>query len=417
MALALALYRGLTGPAAPLLIARDAARLRRAGLAPDRIAERRGKASLARPAGAPLIWINAVSMGESLSVQPVIAALCAAGAHVLLTTTTATAAQMAGDRLPEGAWHQFAPLDLPGPVTRFLDHWRPDAAVFVESDLWPRQILAAQARGIPLALINARLSQGSLRGWSAAPRSARRIFSAFDLVRVQTASTASALKRLGAPRAAITGDLKAVAAQPPVDPAAHAALSAAIGTRPLWLAASTHPGEEEACATAHPTLPDEALLILAPRHPERGPEIAAQLSAQGWRTALRSTGALPDASTQIYIADTLGELGLFYSLAPLAFIGGSLVALGGHNPYEAAHFGTALLTGPNRSSFKAPYDALIEAGACVSVPDAAALPAALRAALAPEALATMRAAHAGLPKPDPDLPQQIASDIMALSRR
>lgn len=404
----LVLYRGLTRLAAPAIIARDRGRRD-----PARARERLGHAGLARPGGR-LVWLNAVSVGETQSALPLVRALRARGVQVLLTTTTATSATLAAARLPEGALHQFAPIDLPGPVRRFLDHWRPDAGVFVESDLWPRLILSARARGIPLALVNARLSAGSLRLWSRLPATARRLFGTLDLTRAQTPETAQALARLGARDARAVGDLKASAAPLPVDPAARAPLAQAIGARPLWLAASTHPGEEDAAAQAHAHLPGGALLIIAPRHPERGAQIADALVAQGWQVARRGAGTLPGPDTQIYVADTLGELGLLYDLAPLAFIGATLVPLGGHNPYEAQPFGTALIAGPHRSNAAAAFAPMIASGACAEVADAPALAAALPGLMAPARLARMQAAMRALPAGDPDLPDRLAAEVLGL---
>lgn len=410
---ALSLYLLATRLAARRLHRRDDARLVDQDVPSHRRLERLGHHNGPRPDGR-LIWINAVSVGETQSVLPLIAEICAQGPQVLLTTTTATAADLACRRLPDGARHAYAPLDTPRPVQRFLNHWQPDLAICVESDLWPRQILETTRRGTPMALVNARLSDSSLRLWSRMPGTARKVFGSFDLVACQNRNMAKALTALGARNPKVTGDLKAAAAPLPVDENARTALTSSIAGRPLWLAASTHPGEEDAVAAAHRHAPDGTLLILVPRHPERGPAIEEMLQSQGWRITRRSTGALPGPDTQIYIADTLGELGLFYATAPLAFIGASLTSLGGHNPYEAIPFGTALITGPHRFNFQGAFEPLIDAGACVEIPDDKALAQALPDLLSPNKLAQMQTAMRNMPQADPALPARLASKLMAL---
>ena len=340
------------------------------GADPARLAERFGRAAAPRPEGT-LIWINAASVGEVASSLDLARELEAAtGARLLFTTTTATGAETLARRLPQ-AIHQFQPVDTPAAVRAFLDHWRPDLALFMENDMWPRLMIDTAQRDIPIAVINARASRTRTR----APRAMAALLGRAALISTQDAATASQMRALGLDPSRIldTGDLKAAANPLPADGAALEALQSAIGARPVWLAASTHPGDEAAVIAAHRSAriahPD-LLLILVPRHPQRGADLAAQISGAGLRMARRSTGALPDAGTQVYLADTLGEMGLFYRLAPLAFLGGSFGPEGGHNPYEPAALGAAVLHGPGVANFAQAYKGMRLAGAAIVVADA-----------------------------------------------
>lgn len=373
----LSLYRLATRiaePFAPLLL-----RLRQGQGKEDvtRREERYGGASRARPAGF-LAWFHAASVGEANAVLPLIEAIGAErpDVRVLLTTGTVTSAQLARDRLPAGAIHQFVPLDTPNFVGRFLDHWRPDLAVFAESEIWPNLLAGSKARDIPLALVNGRMSRGSFRRWRRFGASSRSLFSAFDLVLAQNAGLARRFETLGARRVIDVGNLKIDSPPPPVPSDARSALETIFAGRTLVLAASTHPGEEAIVAAAHRALRrirPEVLTIIVPRHPERGPELEAALTLQGFETVRRSAGAAVAPTTDIYLADTIGELGLFYALADLALIGGSLVPKGGQNPVEAIKLGTVVLTGPNWQNFRDAYHTLITVGGCREVKNAAEL--------------------------------------------
>ncbi len=346
---------------------------------PDRIGEREGIPSLPRPDGR-LIWFHAASVGESLSLLEVIRRL---GEHdkalnFLITTGTVSSAGILAARLPDRCQHQFVPLDIRPFVQRFLDHWRPDLAVWTESEFWPCLILATQSRGTPLVLVNARMSERSARRWRWLPGAARRILAAFRAVQAQDDVTAAALRRLGvAPdRLAVTGTLKEGMPPLPCNEVERVRLSRKIGDRPVWAAASTHPGEEVVVAEAQAKASQSVLrlmVILAPRHPERGDEIAASLRARGFNVAQRSAGQDPQPETAIYLADTLGELGLWYRLAPVSFVGGSLVDRGGHNPFEPAALGSAIIHGPHVRNFADIYARLDAAGAARQVRDVATL--------------------------------------------
>jgi 3-deoxy-D-manno-octulosonic-acid transferase len=372
--LSLKAYRALTRLAAPFTPLILAWRMRRGKEEPDRRPERYGLASAPRPSGF-LVWFHAASVGETNVALPVIDAIAAERPEVriLLTTATVTSARLAQARLPRGALHQYVPLDIQAFVQRFLQHWRPDLAVLVESEIWPNLVLETKARQIPLLLINGRMSTSSFRRWRRRPGLSRPLFSAFDLVLAQNDTLAERFAQLGVGRALDVGNLKADAPPPPVDLSGRRKLDAALQGRTVWLAASTHPGEDEIVTAAHARMsrvrPD-LLTIIVPRHPERGPQIAEQLKALGATVTLRSEGKLPENATGIYVADTIGELGLFYALSPVAFVGGSLTERGGQNPVEPIKLGAAVLTGPHWQNFRDSYAELLRAGGCKEVKDA-----------------------------------------------
>lgn len=347
-------------PFAPILLAR---RAKRGKEHRQRLAERRGESRITRPDG-PLIWLHGASVGELASVLPLIERIRARGIPILVTTGTVTSGDLAEQRLPRGVVHQFIPVDVPRFVGRFLDHWRPDLALFVESDLWPNMIIEASDRGVPMVLVNGRLSEDSFRRWRRLPNSIANLLQRLDLCLTGTAPDAMRFGELGAPQVFTTGNLKLDVPAPPADPTALAALQDAIGDRPVIAAASTHAGEEELLLAAHSRLRANfhgLLTLIAPRHPARGADIAAMAAAAGLSVALRSRGELPNRNTDIYVADTVGELGLLYRVAPAVFIGGSLVKHGGQNPIEAAKLGSAILHGPYVWNFGEIYAALDDA--------------------------------------------------------
>lgn len=371
------LYRGLTTIAAPLAIRAARKRFEARDGPMERFGERNGHATCTRPDGR-LIWMHAVSVGEFLSILDLVGDMAQAGPTILVTTTTSSAADLARQRLPQGVIHQFAPLDTPQATRRFLDHWRPDLAVFVESEIWPNQIVMTHSRGIPLALINARLSGKSLEKWKKSPKFAKAFLTRFTRIMTQTKPTRDALHALGAPAPILTttGDMKAASSALPFDVSEAEQISQAIGQRPAWVASSTHEGEEGAVSAAHRLVTansDTALLILVPRHPERGDAVELLLKGDGWQVARRSKGEPLTAETQIYLADTLGETGLWYHLSPIVFVAGSFSHVGGHNPYEPAHFGCAILHGPNYANFELAYGEMTAAKACLETEDSTAL--------------------------------------------
>ena len=361
----LSTWIALTRLAGPVGGAIVGARRRRGKEDPARSAERLGHPSASRPEG-PLVWVHAVSVGEAMAAMPVVDRLIADGKSVLVTTVTTTSAALVGHRLKPGLIHQFAPLDLAGPVDRFLAHWRPDLAVFVESEIWPVAIGRLADHGIPLVVANARLSPRSFRGWQRAAPAARAVFRRMSLVLAQTDDDGARFAQLGAPEVATFGNIKFDAGLPDVGVAELDALKAGIGERPMVLAASTHPGEDEVVLTALLKLKEsrpEALLVIVPRHPVRGGDIALLSEAAGLATRRRSVGELPDGTTEVYVADTLGELATFFRLADVVLMGGTFIeGIGGHNLIEPARLGAAVVSGPHFSNWLDISHAFIEAG-------------------------------------------------------
>ncbi|MCE9648650.1 MAG: 3-deoxy-D-manno-octulosonic acid transferase [Parvibaculum sp.] len=383
------------GPAVPYLLSR---RVNRGKEDAGRLNERRGVASVERPAG-PLVWIHAASVGESLSVLPLIDGLLAmrGDMHVLVTTGTVTSARLMEERLPPRALHQYAPLDHPDYCARFLAHWRPDLGVWVESEFWPNLIVATHERGTPLALVNARITERSFNGWQRFPATIRDLLGRFSAVLAQDGASAARLRALGAEDVATPGNLKHDAAPLTADAAELAGLRAAIGARPVWLATNTHEGEEDAAADAHALLAPKhpgLLTLIVPRHPARGDAIAASLRKRGLDVAQRAEGETIEAHTDVYLADTLGELGLFYRLADIVFVGGTLVNTGGHNPFEPARLRSALIAGPSDFNFAEAFAQFEANEALIRIADAGELAGAVSALIGDAAMREARAANA-----------------------
>lgn len=371
------LYRMATWAATPFVRILLSRRLKRGKEDPARLRERYGHASAPRPKG-PLVWLHGASVGEMLAVLPLMDRLRARGFRVLLTSGTLTSAKLAASRLPPDIVHQFVPLDSPLFLRRFLKHWRPDLVLLVESELWPNILIEVNARRIPLMLVNARMSPKSFANWQRISGSVAALLGRVDLCLAQAPDDGERLTRLGAPRVAVTGNLKFDSPPPPVDLAAFDVLRGASQGREVLIAASTHPGEEEIVIEAHQRLIKERpnlLTIIAPRHPERGPAVAALANDAGCPAVLRSDGYLPDRGTAIYVADTIGELGLFYRLGSVALLGGSLVRRGGQNPIEPIKLDTAILHGPHVTNFNDLYGALDASRGAAPVTDARSLAA------------------------------------------
>lgn len=393
---ALRAYAGVATALSPLVGLYARRRLARGKEDPERIGERRGVAGLPRPPG-PLAWLHGASVGEFLSIVPLIRDLQGRGITVLVTTVSRTSATIAAARLPEGAIHQFMPWDVPAYTRRFLDHWQPDIAIFAESELWPNLLVNTTARGTPVIQVNGRLSERSFARWRKAPAVARALLSRFELCLVQTVEDARRVAALGAPRVETTGNLKFDVPAPEADPVALDALRFSLMGRPTVLAASTHEGEDEQVIAAHRLVrerEERLLTIIAPRHPERGDAIAALARQAGLAVEQRSKGGRPGLATDLYVADTMGEMGLFYRLASVAFVGGSLVPHGGQNPIEPAKLDVPVVAGPHTHSFTAIYDALEASGGMARVGHADDLAQALRDLLADPALRAVRIAAA-----------------------
>ncbi len=374
-------YKGATRLLAPLAWRKVSRKLAAAGVPPERMHERLGNASLPRPAGS-LIWFHAASVGECLSVLSLIQRLGERlpGAQFLITSGTPTSAALVAQRMPPRTRHQYAPLDAPGPVGRFLNHWRPEAGLFVESELWPLMLAESHARGTRLALLNGRLSRKSVEGWQKFPDTARFVLSRFHTLIAQTRATANDLIAMGADpdTVRVGGNLKASAAPPPVRDDLLAEMRTQLNGRPVWVGSSTHAGEEGTLIDAHRQLlhrhPD-LCLILVPRHPERGDVVDQLLAGSGLRHTRRSTGGTIRPDTQVYLADTLGETGTWYALAPMGFLGATLVDKGGHNPFEPALAGVAITAGPHRDNAADAYAGLTAAKGLTACADAPSLAA------------------------------------------
>lgn len=368
---------GLLGPLTPLLLE---ARAKRGKEDPARMSERRGIPGRPRPPG-PLAWLHGASVGESLSLLPLVERLVQSGLAVMVTTGTVSSANLIERRLPPGSFHHYVPLDVPSFVRRFLDHWRPDLALFAESELWPNLIIETERRGIPLVSVNARMSERSFRRWQRFSGTISDLLGRFTMCLAQSDADADRLLRLGAERVGSIGNLKFEMAPPPADPMRVSTMSGLIAGRPVWVAASTHPGEDELITAVHRTLAPHfpgLLTIIAPRHVQRGPEIGEIAEEDGLRWALRSRGHEPDSTVDVYIADTMGELGLFFRVAPIVFMGGTLAPVGGHNPIEPGKLGTAaIIHGPHVHNFVDVFAAFDRDRAALAVNDAQGLAQAL----------------------------------------
>src|SRR5450631_3325404 len=360
----LRVYRKLSFAVVPLAPALIKRRLKQGKEDPARIGERRGVSADVRPVG-PLVWIHGASVGEVLASAALIEKLRALNLRILLTSGTVTSASIVAKRFPPDIIHQYVPYDSPRYVGRFLDHWRPSLALFIESDLWPNLILSSAARRLPMVLINGRMSQRSFQRWRRMTGTISALLSRFEVCLVRSEVDAERFTALGSRNVFTTGNLKLDVEAPPADSAKLERLMAVTRGRPIVVAASTHPGEEDILLEAHKTLAGffpSLLSVIVPRHPDRGEAIARGVTASGLHAALRSREELPTATTDIYVADTMGELGLFYRLAPIVFMGGSLVEHGGQNPIEAIKLDASIVHGPHVYNFGELYAALDSGG-------------------------------------------------------
>ena len=374
---ALAIYLAVTRLASPLVGMILARRTARGKEDPARLPERLGHASHTRPEG-HLVWLHGASVGEAMTILPLIDGLRAeAGPDLsfLVTTGTMTAARRMSEVLPDDVIHQYVPVDTAPAVRRFLDNWQPDLAVWIESELWPRLVYDTDRRAIPMALINARISARSFGRWQRFSDMARIMLDAFDLILAQDEETLDRMESLGR-EPQYGGNLKSMIPPPGCEPATLAEMRLRLGERKTWLAASTHDGEEAFALEAHRIVRErhpDALLILAPRHPDRGEEVADLLNASGVSWARRSAGEIPTPGTSVWLGDTMGEMGLWYRIAPVTFIGGSVTPVGGHTPFEPMMIGSAVLHGPDTSNFGPTYAALDEVGGARLIADAETL--------------------------------------------
>ncbi|MDX2095746.1 MAG: 3-deoxy-D-manno-octulosonic acid transferase [Alphaproteobacteria bacterium] len=409
-------------PALRLWLAR---RVRRGKEDATRLAERFGYARTPRPEGT-LLWLHAASVGETQSVLTLVRALLAAHPHLhlLITTGTVTSAALVAQQNLPRVLHQFVPVDTYPAVRRFLNHWQPDVALWVESEFWPQLLWQAQARHLPMLLVNARLSQKTFENWRRWPHIIRSMLHTFCSIYAGSAEDAARLTALGGSNIREVGNLKYDAAPLPVEEAMLQQFAQQSEGRRIFLAASTHANEEQQIAYTHtiaaqqfPTL----LTVIVPRHAARGDAIAADLRSCGFSVAQRSKNEPITTTTALYLADTMGELGLFYRCAEIVFMGGSLVAHGGQNPLEAARFNNAILTGPHTHNFAPIVARFAAADAMRIVADKAALATTLVALLGDDAARTSLAHnaqeavnHAG--RALPHIVQQCSSLIARSSR-
>jgi 3-deoxy-D-manno-octulosonic-acid transferase len=375
--LTLRAYRKLSAAVMPLTGLLISRRLKQGKEETGRVGERRGFASVDRPNG-PMIWIHGASVGEVLAAAGLIERLRALNLRILLTSGTVTSAAIVAKRFPSDVVHQYVPFDAPRYVARFLDYWQPSLALFIESDLWPNLILSNAARRVPMVLINGRMSHRSFPRWQRAHATISALLGRFDLCLAQSEVDAERFAALGGRDVMAIGNLKLDVQAPPADQTKLERLMAFTRGRVIIVAASTHAGEEEIIVNVHRKLSREfptLLTVIVPRHPKRGEAVARMAYSAGLHVALRSQDQLPSAQTDIYVADTLGELGLFYRLAPIVFMGGSMVERGGQNPIEAIKLGAAVVHGPHVFNFTDVYGALDEAQGARSVESEADLAA------------------------------------------
>ncbi|SDQ79449.1 3-deoxy-D-manno-octulosonic acid transferase [Pseudovibrio sp. Tun.PSC04-5.I4] len=368
-------YQGLGRLAAPLLVGMYKWRARQGKEDRNRKGERFGVASKERPVGS-LIWIHAASVGEANAVLPLAKQVIDSGSKVLMTTATLTSAQVVEASAPDGVIHQFVPYDTRGNIKRFLNHWSPRLAITVESEIWPATFHELEKRQIPLIIVNGRMSEGSFANWNRVPSFARSVFGTVDCVLAQSEEDGARFSQLGTNRVKATGNIKFDGNIPDCDRGELDDFQKQLQGRPRWLAASTHAEEEVKVAQTHKALKktfDNLLTIIVPRHPVRATEIRSELEAMDLVCALRSRGEAITAATDIYIADTLGELGLFYRAAPIVFMGGSLVPIGGHNLLEPAQVGCAILSGTHTQNFSWIYRHFAKEGGVLLVKDEAEL--------------------------------------------
>lgn len=369
----LALYRMATSLGGPLIRLYLRQRVKRGKEDPARIDERLGRASLPRPAG-KLVWLHGASVGEAMSMLPLIERLRTdhPGWAVLVTTGTVTSAKLMAERLPQGVMHQYVPVDRIPYVRRFIEHWKPDLALWLESEFWPNLVVETRASAVPMVVLNGRMSEKSFEGWKKNRPMITQLLKAFRLVLAQSDLDAQRFRDLGAKDVATPGNIKFASPPLPADADATAELNAWLDDRPRWLAASTHAGEEAIAAGVHARLKahmPELLTLIAPRHPERGQAIEAELRAKGLNVARRSLSDVITPATDVYIADTIGELGLFYRAAEVVFIGKTFAGGGGQNPIEAAQLDCALVFGPDMSNFAAVAQTLRDADGAREVAD------------------------------------------------
>ncbi len=354
--MSVSLYRAATYVGYPLIAAYLAVRKSRGKEDLNRFGERMGYASKPRPEG-KLVWLHGASVGETLSMLPLINKIqeLYPDVNILVTSGTVTSAQLMAKRLPEKAFHQYIPIDCMAQVTRFVDYWKPDLVLWLESEFWPNILSVISKRNIPLVLVNGRVSDRSFKRWKKMPRFSAQIQDMFVKSFGQTQEDADRLKAIGAKNTACVGNIKFASAPLPVDAEELKRMQEQIGKRPCWTAGSTHAGEDGVIVNVHKALKEKipnVLTIVAPRHPNRADEIEEIFKKAGLNVARRSRKEDIQPKTDIYLADTIGEMGLFYRLGEAAFVGGSMIPFGGQNIIEPARLGKAVLCGQYMMNFR-----------------------------------------------------------------
>ncbi len=367
------LYKNTMKAGKPLVKMVMRRRIRQGKEDPQRIGEKYAKPSLPRPLG-PLMWVHVASVGEAQSMLPLINIFLQQNplASVLVTTITRTAAEMLKIRLPDRAFHQYMPIDRPQWVQQFLDYWHPDVILWAESELWPVMLSEIGRRRLPMALINARMSEKSFRHWQFAKKSVAKLLAAFTVILTQTHKDKNFFEGLDAHSVVAAGNIKYCAPPLPYDAQQFALLQPVIAQRPRWIYASTHEGEESLAIEVHQKLRGKypnLLTVIAPRHPQRAADIIKLCQSQNLNAALRSTNNIPPLSDEILIIDRMGELGLWYRLISCVCMGRSFSrdGGGGHNPLEPALLGCAVLVGPHVQNLQQIYDDMREEGVVVSL--------------------------------------------------
>ncbi|ANK71539.1 MULTISPECIES: lipid IV(A) 3-deoxy-D-manno-octulosonic acid transferase [Ensifer] len=368
--LALSSYRWIGSAIYPLVWSYLAIRAAKGKEDPARRRERYGHASEPRPQG-PLVWFHAASVGETNAVIPMIKEIRRRGIHVVLTTGTMTSARVVAERLGSTVIHQYVPLDFKPAVSRFLNYWEPDLAIIAESEIWPMTILELGRRHIPQVLVNGRMSDRTFARWKRRPALADALFENLALVIAQSDVDAERFRTLGALPVMVSGNLKVDTDAPPHDPQALKEYRQQIGTRKTWAAISTFDGEEAAAGVVHRALKERTglLTIIVPRHPDRSDAIEAALTAKGLKVARRTRRDALTPDVDIFLGDTIGEMGLYLRLTEVAFVGRSLFAEGGQNPLEPAMLGCAILSGGNVQNFRETYQTLAKNGSAKIVRD------------------------------------------------
>lgn len=338
-----------------------------------RFNERIGRPKLPRPEG-KLFWLHGASVGESVSMLPLINKILETypDSHVMVTTGTVTSADVMQKRLPERAFHQFIPIDNPIFTTRFVKYWHPDVALWFESEFWPAVLTSIKRKNIPLILINGRISNKTFKRWQQFDFVCKEILSCFTMCLGQSEEDAYRLRVLGAKETTCLGNLKYAGLPLPIDEKNKKEILKQIGDRKLWLASSTHDDEEIRLAKVHKRLKEkytDLLTIIVPRHPNRGQEVADEIKKLELSSALRSKGEKITPSTDIYIADTIGEVGLWYDIAKIVFIGGSLIPHGGQNFIEPSRVRDAVIVGPHMHNFTDAMSRAKKADAVMQISD------------------------------------------------